>query len=71
MIKLVIRIHDTLVGQAEIFNSIQKYKKQNDTATLLIFHWSSYYVMLCKYENTQQMVNPDRNKNKDKKSSKS
>jgi hypothetical protein len=23
--------------------------------------------MLCKYENTQQMVNPDRNKNKDKK----
>jgi hypothetical protein len=36
----------------------------------LIFHWSPYYVMLCKYEDTQQMVNPDRNKNKDKKSTK-
>ena len=23
--------------------------------------------MLCQYEDTQQMVNPDRNKNKDKK----
>ena len=33
----------------------------------LIFHWSSYYVMLCKCENTQQMVNSDINKNKVKK----
>jgi len=51
------------------FMTYELEKRQHQPFSFLLFpdHWSPYYVMLCKYENTQQMVNPDRNKNKDKK----
>ena len=44
-------------------------KRQHQPFSFLLFseHCSPYYVMLCKYENTQQMVNRDRNENIEKK----
>jgi hypothetical protein len=42
-------------------------KEEASTIFFSLFHWSPYYVMLLMYENTQQMENPDRKENIEKK----
>jgi hypothetical protein len=64
------RIHDILVGNdltKQRYSIVFKNIKSKMVRQLCFPRVFYYYVMLCKYEHTQQMVNPDRNKDKDKK----